>query len=122
MLVLFLIGAIAGLTMGAIGVGGGAIIIFCLSVLTDFSQKLAQGTTLFIVAAPISLLAAMRYYKQGFVEVKAGLIVIAGFLLFSFIGAHIAVHLPNNILKVLLGMVLLLMGIRLIFSGYAAMS
>jgi uncharacterized membrane protein YfcA len=122
MTLLFLIGAIAGLVMGAVGVGGGAIIIFCLSTLSKFPQKVAQGTTLFIVAAPISLLAAMRYYKQGSVDIKAGLIVMASFLVFSFIGAHIAVHLPNSILKILLGIVLVFMGMQLIFSGYKAMS
>jgi len=88
MTVLILIGAIAGLVMGAVGVGGGAIIIFCLSVLAKFPQKIAQGTTLFIVAAPISL----------------------------------AVHLPSSVLKVLLGIMLMLMGARLIFSGWASIS
>ena len=122
MTLLILIGAIAGLVMGSVGVGGGAIIIFCLSVFAKFPQKIAQGTTLFIVAAPISLLAAMRYYKQDFVDVKAGLIVMASFLLFSFIGAHIAIHLPSNMLKIFLGIMLLLMGAKLIFSGWAAIS
>jgi len=120
MALLVLIGAIAGLVMGAVGVGGGAIVIFCLSIFAKFPQKIAQGTTLFIVAAPISLLAAMRYYKNGFVDVKAGLVVMASFLLFSFLGAHIAVHLPSGILKILLGIMLLLMGTRLVFSGWAA--
>ncbi|MCK4501891.1 MAG: TSUP family transporter, partial [Desulfuromonadales bacterium] len=96
MILLIMIGAIAGLVMGAVGVGGGAIIIFCLSVFAKFPQKIAQGTTLFIVAAPISILAAMRYYKQDFVDIKAGFIVMLSFLLFSFLGAHIAVHLPSN--------------------------
>ncbi len=122
MTLLILIGAIAGLVMGTVGVGGGAIIIFCLSVLARFPQKIAQGTTLFIVAAPISLLAAMHYYKQDYVNIKAGLAVMASFILFSYIGAHIAVHLPGNILKILLGIVLLFMGARLILSGWAALS
>jgi uncharacterized protein len=121
MLTLILIGTIAGLIMGAVGVGGGAIIIFCLAVLAKFPQKMAQGTTLFVVAAPISLLAAIRYYKQDYVDVKAGLIIMASFLLFSFIGAHVAVHLPSNILKILLGIILLFMGTRLIFAGWVAM-
>jgi len=122
MLLLILIGAIAGLVMGTIGIGGGAIIIFCLSVLAKFPQKVAQGTTLFIVAAPISLLAAMRYYKQDCVDLKAGFIIMISFLLFSFVGSNIAIHLPSNILKILLGIMLLLMGIKLIFSGWAAIS
>ncbi len=67
---LVLIGSLAGLVMGTVGVGGGALIIFPLSVFAIFPQKLAQGTTLFIVAAPIRLLAAMRYYRQGYVDIK----------------------------------------------------
>jgi uncharacterized protein len=120
MIHLILIGSVAGLVMGGVGVGGGAIIIFCLSFLGKFPQKIAQGTTLFIVAAPISLLAALRYYKQGYVDVKAGLIVMAAFLLSSFIGAHIAIHLSDSISRILLGIVLLLMGTRLVLSGLAA--
>lgn len=112
---LVVIGSLAGLVMGTVGVGGGAIIIFCLSFFAKFPQKLAQGTTLFIVAAPISLLAALRYYHQGYVDVKAGLVVMASFLIFSFVGAHLATHLPNDILRNLLGFMLMLMGAKLLF-------
>ena len=115
MIALVLIGSLAGLVMGTVGVGGGALIIFSLSVFANFPQKLAQGTTLFIVAAPISLLAAMRYYKHGYVDIKAGLVVMVCFLIFSLIGAQFATHLPNEILRTLVGVMLLLMGIKLIF-------
>ena len=117
MILLILIGAIAGLVMGTVGVGGGAIIIFCLSVVAKFPQKLAQGTTLFIVAAPISLLAAMRYYQEGLVDIKAGLIVMTSFIICSFIGAYATIYLPKATLKVLLGIMLVLMGIKIIYSG-----
>lgn len=115
MLVLALIGSLAGLVMGTVGVGGGALIIFSLSVFANFPQKLAQGTTLFIVAAPISLLAAMRYYKQGYVDIKAGLVVMVCFLIFSLIGAQFATQLPNDLLRTLVGVMLLFMGVKLIF-------
>jgi uncharacterized membrane protein YfcA len=114
MVTLILIGSIAGLVMGTVGVGGGAIIIFCLAVLAHFPQKLAQGTTLFIVAAPISLLAALHYYRQGYVDIKAGLIVMGCFLVFSLIGAHLAIVLPDKVLRIMLGIILLLMGTRLV--------
>jgi len=115
MLELVLIGSLAGLIMGTVGVGGGAVIIFSLSVFANFPQKIAQGTTLFIVAAPISLLAALRYYRQGYVDVKAGLVVMVCFLVFSLIGAQFATQLPNEVLRTLVGVILLLMGIKLIF-------
>ena len=110
-----LIGAIAGFVMGMVGVGGGAIIIASLLFIAHFPQKLAQGTTLLIVAAPVSLLAAYSYYKNGFVNIKAGLIIGLFFLVFSFIGAKYANVLPKETLKRILGIVMILMGIKISF-------
>ncbi len=114
-LIFILIGAIAGLVMGLVGVGGGAIIIFSLLMIAHFPQKLAQGTTLFIVAAPVSLLAAYNYYRHGFVDLKAGLLIMLFFLLFSFLGSELAALFPRTVLKTLLGIMLILMGIKLVF-------
>jgi uncharacterized membrane protein YfcA len=114
-LVYILIGSIAGLIMGVVGVGGGAIIIFSLLFAAHFPQKLAQGTTLFIVAAPVSLLAAYNYYKSGFVDLKAGILIMTFFMLFSYIGSYWGTMLPHEILKTLLGIMLILMGLKLVF-------
>ena len=116
LMIFIIIGSIAGIVMGTIGVGGGAIIITSLVVLVGFPQKMAQGTTLFIVAAPISLFAAINYFRQGHVNVKAGIIIMISFFIFSLIGSYFGTRLPNNILKPLLGIMLILMGIKLLFS------
>ena len=110
-----LIGSIAGMVMGTIGVGGGAIIIFSLLYVAYFPQKLAQGTTLLIVAAPVSLLAAYNYYRKGFVNLKAALIIMISFLVFSFIGSQLAATLPKESLKPMLGIGLILMGLKIVF-------
>ena len=115
LLMLIFIGVIAGLIMGTVGVGGGAVIIFSLLYIAHFPQKLAQGTTLLIVAAPISLLAAYNYYQNGFVNIKAGLIIMIFFLIFSFIGSYLAVLLPRDILKIGLGIMLIFMGAKILF-------
>lgn len=112
---LVLIGALAGLVMGVVGVGGGAVIILSLLLVMHFPQKLAQGTTLFIVAAPVSLLAAYNYYQKGFVDIKAGLIIMGSFLLFSYAGSELAGVLPQKTLKSLLGFMLMVMGGKLLF-------
>ncbi len=110
-----LIGSIAGMVMGTIGIGGGAIIIVSLLYVAHFSQKLAQGTTLLIVAAPVSLLAAYNYYRKGFVNLKAAIIIAICFLIFSFIGSQLAVVLPKEILKRILGIGLILLGLKIVF-------
>jgi len=108
------IGCVAGLIMGTIGVGGGAIIIFSLLHILHFPQKLAQGTTLFVVAAPISLLAALVYYRQGYVNLKLGLIMMLFFLGFSCLGAYLGISMPKDTLRQLLGAGLVFMGLKLL--------
>jgi len=115
LLTYILIGSIAGMVMGTIGVGGGAIIIVSLLYVAHFPQKLAQGTTLLIVAAPVSLLAAYNYYRKGFVDVKAAVIIMIGFLIFSFMGSQLAAILPKEALKMILGIGLILMGFKMVF-------
>ena len=110
------IGCVAGLTMGAIGVGGGAIIIFSLLHVLHFPQKIAQGTTLFVVAAPISLLAAFTYYQKGYVDLKVGLMTMVFFVGFSYLGAHLGINMSKEILRQLLGTGMLLMGLNLLFG------
>ena len=115
-LVFALIGAVSGLVMGTVGVGGGAIVITSLLYVAHFSQKVAQGTTLFVVAAPVSLLAAYAYYRHGYVDIRAGVTIMLAFLLFSYLGAQLAAGLPRETLRVGLGVVLVLMGLRMIFA------
>ena len=109
------IGCVAGLTMGFVGVGGGAIIIFSLLHTLHFPQKMAQGTTLFIIAAPISLLAAYKYYQHGFVNVRVGIIIMVSFLVFSLIGTQLTLHVSDEILKKFLGYLIILMGLKITF-------
>lgn len=115
LLTYILIGSIAGMVMGTMGIGGGAIIIVSLLYVAHFPQKLAQGTTLLIVAAPVSLLAAYNYYRKGFVNLKAAVIITICFLIFSFMGSQLATTLPKEILKRILGIGLILMGLKVVF-------
>ncbi len=114
-IVAIIIGCAAGLTMGLVGVGGGAIIIFSLLHFLHLPQKMAQGTTLFIVAAPITLLAVYKYYQHGLVNFRVGGIIMASFLIFSLIGTQLTLHVSDEILKKILGGIIILMGFKITF-------
>ena len=80
-LMTLLLGLLAGIFSGLIGVGGGVIIVPALVFLFGLSQHQAQGTTLALLVPPIGLLAAWTYYKEGHVDLKiAGLICVGFFL------------------------------------------
>ena len=70
MILLLLLGIIAGAISGLIGIGGGVIIVPALVYLFGLSQHQAQGTTLALLVPPIGLLAAWTYYRQGYVDLK----------------------------------------------------
>jgi uncharacterized membrane protein YfcA len=72
-------GASAGLIGGVFGIGGGAIAIPLLGLLFGLDQRVAQGTTL-VMVAPNVLLAFWRYCKHGGVDLRiaATLAISAG--------------------------------------------
>jgi uncharacterized membrane protein YfcA len=110
-----LLGLVAGILSGLIGIGGGIIIIPALVLLFGFSQHQAQGTTLALMVPPIGILAALTYYKQGYVNLKVALLIALGFFLGGLIGAKLACSLSTAVLKKLFGVALLLVGLRMIF-------
>src|SRR3990172_7847922 len=98
-LLYIVLGLIAGIVSGLIGVGGGIIVIPALIFLFGFSQHQAQGTTLAMLVPPIGLLAAWMYYQQGYVDLKVAGYICAGFLFGGLFGAKIAVGLSNTVLE-----------------------
>ena len=117
-----LLGLLAGVLSGLIGIGGGVIIVPSLIFLFGFSQQEAQGTTLGLLVPPIGILAAWTYYQQGYVNLKVAALICFGFVLGGLLGAKIAVDLPSEVLEKVFGIALLLIALKMIFrhSGSGA--
>jgi len=109
-----LLGLVAGTFSGLIGIGGAIIIIPVLVLLFGLSQHMAQGTTLALMVPPIGLLAAWTYYKAGSVDIKIAGLICLGFFLGGLIGARYATQIPDDILRKIFGVVLLVAAIRMI--------
>ena len=110
-----LLGLMAGVLSGLMGIGGAIIIIPALVILFGLSQHTAQGTTLALMVPPIGLLAAWMYYKQGFVDLKIAGLICLGFFVGGLVGAKFATEIPDEILRKIFGAVLLLASLRMIF-------
>ena len=111
---LLLLGLIAGVASGLIGIGGATIIIPALVFLFGFDQHTAQGTTLAMMVPPIGLLAAWAYYRAGYVDVRMAAILAIGFFFGGLIGAKYAVSLPGPTLQRIFGIGLLLIAVKMI--------
>ncbi|MGA1868531.1 MAG: TSUP family transporter [bacterium] len=112
-----ILGLIAGICSGVLGVGGGIIMIPALVIIFGYNQHLAQGTVLATMVPPIGLLAAFEYYRYGNVKIAIAVFLCIGFFFGAFGGSKIAHLIPASILKKIFGVVLLVLSLRLIFKG-----
>lgn len=98
-LILALIGLVAGTMGGMVGLGGGLIIVPAMVYLLGADQKTAQGTSIAIMLPPIGLFAAINYYKAGYINVKYAVIIAATFLIGGYLGSKLAIALPEAVVK-----------------------
>ncbi len=117
MLVIILaIGIITGIVAGMFGIGGAIIMVPALIFIMGFSQHMAQGTSLAVMLPPIGIIAAINYWKVGQVNIKVALILAAAFMVGSYFGSKFALNIPQNVLKKLFGVLLLLVALKMFFS------
>jgi uncharacterized protein len=115
-LLLLILGLVAGILSGLLGIGGGILIVPCLIFLVGMPQHTAQGTTLALMIPPIGLLAAWTYYKQGCVDIRVAALICLGFFFGGLIGAKFATAINAAVLKKLFGAALLATALKMILS------
>lgn len=113
---LIIIGLIAGLLSGVMGVGGGVVMVPLMILLLSFNQHQAQGTSLAVLAVPVTFLAAYNYYNEGYVNWKYAAVIAVFFVIGGFLGSKLAVNLSQNTLRRIFGGILLVTSIKLLLG------
>jgi len=121
-LILVVIGLLAGILSGFVGVGGGIIIVPALVFMLGLTQHQAQGTSLFVLSFPVVILATMNYWKTGNVNWKFGLIIALTFVVGGYIGSKLSLKISPGLVKFLFGIIMAYVSFRLIVSGYQSIS
>lgn len=114
-LIIILVGIAAGILGGLVGVGGGIIIVPSLIYFVGFSQKTAQGTSLGLIMLPVGILGVLQYYKQGHVDFRVVGILALGFLAGSYFGSKIALSLPQETVKKMFAILMILIAVKMLF-------
>jgi uncharacterized membrane protein YfcA len=114
-IIILIIGAVAGVFGGFIGIGGGLIVVPALIYFMGMSQHGAQGTSLAMMLPPIGALAVYNYYKAGEVDFKVAGILCISFIIGSFFGSKIAVSISPYQLKKAFGVIIILLGFKMLF-------
>jgi uncharacterized membrane protein YfcA len=118
LITLILIGLLAGILSGLVGVGGGIIMVPLFIFFLGLSQHNAQGLSLAVMLPPVTFLAVYNYHKAGggSIDWRVALIVAVLFIIGGFIGSKIALQIDQRSLKKLFGFVMLIVAIKLIFT------
>lgn len=114
-IILFLVGLAAAILGGLVGVGGGIIIVPSLIYFLGFSQKEAQGTSLGILLLPIGILGVLQFYKAGYVDMRTVWAVSFGFLVGSYFGSKIALRFPQETVKRIFAVLMMLIALKMLF-------
>ena len=97
LLATIILGIIVGILGGWQGQSGS---IYILTGLLAFgivdNEHTAAGTALLYTSVPVSLGATYLYYKQGYVNIEAGLILIPIVFLFSLLGSKLNFYIQEN--------------------------
>lgn len=111
-----LIGIFAGICTG-LGIGGGSVLILCLSLFLGFEQHIAQATNIlfFIPAAIVSILLNL---KNKNINIKNSLPLMFFGVLGSILGSNISRNMNMYLLRKLFGLFLVLICIKESHSFY----
>jgi len=107
-------GAVGAGLLGALtGLGGGLIIVPMLTLVFHVDIRYAIGASLVSVIATSSG-AAAAYVREGFTNVRVGILLETGTTIGALVGASLAAFVPTSALAILFGVVLL-------YSAYQSM-
>lgn len=111
-----LLGLLAGILSGLMGIGGGIIIVPALVYFFGQSMHTAQGTTLLLFLPPIGALAVWNYYQKGMVDIRAAIIIALGFIIGGFLGSKLAISLSEVTLRRTFAVILLAVAAKMFFQ------
>lgn len=108
-----LIGGLAGIMSGLLGVGGGVVIVPLLVLFVGFSQHQAHATSLAAVI-PIASVGALTYAWEGEIHFGYAALFAVGSLVGAPLGARLMSRMSESRLRTVFGFVSITVGIFLV--------
>ncbi|HIS70305.1 MAG TPA: sulfite exporter TauE/SafE family protein [Candidatus Gallacutalibacter stercoravium] len=113
-MIVALAGVLSGI-LGAMGLGGGGVLIIYLTLIANMEQPLAQGINL-IFFIPSAVIALILYARKKMIDWGSALPAAALGLIGAWLGSWLSSILNRGLLGKIFGGFLLLMGIWQLFS------
>lgn len=112
---LLALGLVAGFMSSLIGIGGGIIIVPTLVFLLGMNQKMAQGTSLAMLAMPVAFIGAYNYYKEGYANWKVALLLAVTFVIGGYLGSKTVLNIDMSIVKKIFAIFMIVIAIKYLF-------
>ncbi len=111
----FIAGIVSGI-LGAMGFGGGGILILYLTLYKGLPQAASQGINL-LFFIPSAVLAIIFHIKNKLIDKKAALTYIGYGLIGVALGFHLLNRLEDKTLRIIFAVILIAVGAKdLLFS------
>ena len=106
------VGIIAGFFSSALGLGAGPILVPSLLLLSIVKgYKLAIGTTILTIVPPLSVFACWNYYKNGFVNVKLAIILMFSVIVGTIFGSQFTIMFDTKTVAYMCSFVLAVLSV-----------
>jgi uncharacterized protein len=112
-----LIGLVGGLASGLFGVGGGIVMVPAMLLLLSppiRDIKMAIGTSLIIII-PTAIVGSFKHFSQGNVDWRTALAIAPLAVFGGYFGAWLTTQIHADNLKRAFGVILVMVGLRLLF-------
>jgi uncharacterized membrane protein YfcA len=114
--VVLALSAVAGFLGSLTGLGGGVVIVPALALALGVDIKYAIGASLVSVIATSSG-AAAAYVREGFSNIRIGMLLEIATTLGAIAGAILAVHVTTHVIAVVFGIVLIQAAYQSLFKA-----
>jgi len=121
-LLLVILGFLAGIVASIAGIGGGVFFVSFMTLLFGIPINMAIDTSNFIILIT-SLAGFITYYRQGRIHLKSTLI-FSGFSILGSLACMVlflVIVIENFVLKILFATSLIVIGIYMIFKAFKVM-
>jgi uncharacterized membrane protein YfcA len=113
------IGSLAGLFGGALGQSGAEFMLPALLILGIVPNfKTAVGTVLIAILPPISILAAIQYYRRGQTRIHISAVLLVCYFFLAYVGARMTKSISNKNLQYATGIYYLIISSFFFWNGY----
>lgn len=109
---ILVIGLIAGIVSGLIGIGGAIVMVPGMTLFIGLSQHMASATSLAVVI-PGAMVSTAVYHSFGQLDLSLTALFAIGGVAGSFVGSSLMPHIRAIVLKRIWAVVALLMAIKM---------